>query len=92
MSDIKQFALRLPVELYGRLERESVALNMSVNRLIVDRLSDSAGQVPKSMQAAERTREIASHFQATISGADLPPRVHDKATCRIYGCLLCQSS
>lgn len=93
MSDIKQFPLRLPIALYESIEMQAVQLNMSVNKLIVERLSDSSGQTPKSMKSIEATRKVASTLPNTFAGSDLPTPAGDRyakpahaTNCHCYAC------
>jgi len=72
MSDIRKFLLRMPVEVYESLKRESAALNTSLNKLIVERLKYGLTTEPKYLQAAERTRAIAAKLPNTFAGCDVP--------------------
>lgn len=86
MSDIKKLLLRLPISVYELIEAESVRLKTSVNQLIVDRLSDNRGEVPKRFESLERTRSIASKLPNTFAGSDIPVPP-PKAACRECGSL-----
>lgn len=79
MDDIKRFLLRLPVDLYEKLELQAVELNMSLNRMMVDRLKDSLGVVPVSHRAVDKTRKAAAILPDTIAASDLP--TPDKKPC-----------
>ncbi len=79
MGDIKRFLLRLPTDLYEKLELQAVQLNVSLNRLIVDRLRDSLGVLPVSHRAIESTRREAATHPNTMTASDL--QTPDKNPC-----------
>lgn len=79
MGDIKRFLLRLPGDLYEKLELQAKQVNVSLNRLMVDRLKESLGVIPVSRKAIEGTRKSAASLPNTMTASDLPKP--DKKPC-----------
>lgn len=87
MDDIKKFLLRIPSGIYEALEVQSVALNTSLNKLMVEKLRESLGTVPVYQKAVERTRKIAAALPNTFAGSDIPSPAQKSKGCPECGSL-----